>query len=154
MLDAVERGLFHVCTMGHVRRGIALLTGEASGMSQAGCYRRRRMNWPEAAATVEDTVMQRAERRCGRIGGLVRWRGHGGRSATRQAMLEPFGFTKPPLRLQFAPSDCYKTMDTFGDSYENLNQTNLRLKIWTKSIDRIKCCNDNFRVGARPMEEF
>ena len=33
--DAVERGLFHVYTMGHVSEGIALLTGEASGMSPA-----------------------------------------------------------------------------------------------------------------------
>ena len=36
VLDAVERGLFHVYTMGHVSEGIALLTGEASGMSPAG----------------------------------------------------------------------------------------------------------------------
>ena len=35
VLDAVERGLFHVYTMGHVSEGIALLTGEASGMSPA-----------------------------------------------------------------------------------------------------------------------
>ncbi len=33
--DAVERGLFHVYTMQHVSEGIALLTGEASGMSPA-----------------------------------------------------------------------------------------------------------------------
>jgi len=35
VLDAVERGLFHVYTMGHVSEGIALLTGTPSGMDGA-----------------------------------------------------------------------------------------------------------------------
>lgn len=35
VLEAVERGLFHVYTMGHVSEGIALLTGTPSGMDGA-----------------------------------------------------------------------------------------------------------------------
>ena len=59
--DAVERGLFHVYTMGHVSEGIALLTGEASGMSPAELLQAQADELAGGAATVEDTVMQRAE---------------------------------------------------------------------------------------------
>ncbi len=61
VLDAVERGLFHVYTMGHVSEGIALLTGEASGMSPAELVQAQADELAGGAATVEDTVMQRAE---------------------------------------------------------------------------------------------
>ncbi|MCM2345706.1 MAG: AAA family ATPase [Acidovorax soli] len=53
IVDAVERGLFHVHTVGHVSEGIALLTGEASGMVPGVP--------PERAADVEGTVLSRAE---------------------------------------------------------------------------------------------
>ena len=59
--DAVERGLFRVYTMGHVSEGIALLTGEASGMSPAELLQAQAEELAGGAATVEDTVMQRAE---------------------------------------------------------------------------------------------
>ena len=59
--DAAERGLFHVYTMGHVSEGIALLTGEASGMSPAELVQAQADELAGGAATVEDTVMQRAE---------------------------------------------------------------------------------------------
>ena len=59
--DAVERGLFHVYTMQHVSEGIALLTGEASGMSPAELLQAQADELAGGAATVEDTVMQRAE---------------------------------------------------------------------------------------------
>lgn len=61
VLDAVERGLFHVYTMGHVSEGIALLTGEASGMSPAELLQAQADELAGGAATMEDTVMQRAE---------------------------------------------------------------------------------------------
>ena len=61
VLDAVQRGLFHVYTMGHVSEGIALLTGEASGMSPAELLQAQAEELAGGAATVEDTVMQRAE---------------------------------------------------------------------------------------------
>ena len=61
VLDAVERGLFHVYTMGHVSEGIALLTGEASGMSPAELLQAQAEELAGGAATVEATVMQRAE---------------------------------------------------------------------------------------------
>lgn len=48
ILDAVERGLFHVYTAEHVAEGIALLTGQASGMAGA-------------TDDVADTVLGRAE---------------------------------------------------------------------------------------------
>jgi predicted ATP-dependent protease len=48
ILDAVERGLFHVYTAQHVAEGIALLTGQASGMAGT-------------ADEVADTVLSRAE---------------------------------------------------------------------------------------------
>lgn len=48
ILDAVERGLFHVNTAEHVAEGIALLTGQASGMAGD-------------ADDVADTVLGRAE---------------------------------------------------------------------------------------------
>jgi predicted ATP-dependent protease len=57
ILDAVERGLFSVYTMGHVSEGIALLTGEASGMSPAELLQAR----ADVAAQVADTVLTRAE---------------------------------------------------------------------------------------------
>ena len=82
MLDAVERGLFHVYTMGHVSEGIALLTGEASGMSPAELLQAQADELAGGAATVEDTVMQRAEvtlrayrRACQVAGGARRGRG-------------------------------------------------------------------------------
>ena len=55
----MERGLFHVYTMGHVSEGIALLTGEASGMSPAELLQAQADELAGGAATVEDTVMQR-----------------------------------------------------------------------------------------------
>jgi predicted ATP-dependent protease len=58
IVDAVERGLFHVYTVGHVSEGIALLTGEASGMSPAGLLHATRA---ELAVQVADTVLYRAE---------------------------------------------------------------------------------------------
>ncbi len=61
VLDAVERGLFHVYTMGHVSEGIALLTGEASGMSPAELLQAQADELADRATAVEDTVMQRAE---------------------------------------------------------------------------------------------
>jgi len=84
--DAVERGLFHVYTMGHVSEGIALLTGEASGMSPAELLQAQADELAGGAATVEDTVMQRAEvtlrayrRACQVAGGARRGRGVRGR---------------------------------------------------------------------------
>ncbi len=56
ILDAVERGLFHVFTVQHVSEGIALLTGEASGMGPGAVL--------PADATADDmahTVLSRAE---------------------------------------------------------------------------------------------
>lgn len=86
VLDAVERGLFHVYTMGHVSEGIALLTGEASGMSPAELLQAQADELAGGAATVEDTVMQRAEmtlrayrRACQVAGGARRGRGGRGR---------------------------------------------------------------------------
>lgn len=86
VLDAVERGLFHVYTMGHVSEGIALLTGEASGMSPAELLQAQADELAGGAATVEDTVMQRAEvtlrayrRACQVAGGARRGRGVRGR---------------------------------------------------------------------------
>lgn len=61
VLDAVERGLFHVYTMQHVSEGIALLTGEASGMSPAELVQAQADELAGGTTTVEDTVMQRAE---------------------------------------------------------------------------------------------
>jgi predicted ATP-dependent protease len=86
VLDAVERGLFHVYTMGHVSEGIALLTGEASGMSPAELLQAQADELAGGAATVEDTVMQRAEvtlrayrRACQVAGGARKGRGVRGR---------------------------------------------------------------------------
>ncbi|MDH4426093.1 MAG: ATP-binding protein [Acidovorax sp.] len=86
VLDAVERGLFHVYTMGHVSEGIALLTGEASGMSPAELVQAQADALAGGAATVEDTVMQRAEmtlrayrKACQVAGGVRRGRGARGR---------------------------------------------------------------------------
>ncbi|RZJ15809.1 MAG: ATP-dependent protease [Acidovorax sp.] len=82
VLDAVERGLFYVYTMGHVSEGIALLTGEASGMSPAELLQAQADELANRAAAVEDTVMQRAEltlrayRRACQIAGSTR-RGRG-----------------------------------------------------------------------------
>jgi predicted ATP-dependent protease len=84
IVDAVERGLFHVYTVGHVSEGIALLTGEASGMGPGVL--------PELAADVEGTVLSRAEqtlrafRRACQSAGQTR-RGSGSRrnGAARQA---------------------------------------------------------------------
>lgn len=84
ILDAVEHGLFHVYTMGHVSEGIALLTGEASGMSPAELLQAQADELANRAAAVEDTVMQRAEltlrayRRACQIAGSAR-RGRGAR---------------------------------------------------------------------------
>ena len=78
VLDAVERGLFHVYTMGHVSEGIALLTGEASGMSPAELVQAQADELADRASAVEDTVMQRAEvtlrayRRACQISGATR----------------------------------------------------------------------------------
>ena len=80
--DAVERGLFHVYTMQHVSEGIALLTGEASGMSPAELLQAQADELAGGAATMEDTVMQRAEmtlrayRRACQVAGAAR-RGRG-----------------------------------------------------------------------------
>ncbi|PIF91101.1 Lon protease-like protein [Acidovorax sp. 62] len=86
VLDAVERGLFHVYTMQHVSEGIALLTGEASGMSPAELVQAQADELAGGAATMEDTVMQRAEqtlrayrRACQVAGGARRGRGGRGR---------------------------------------------------------------------------
>jgi predicted ATP-dependent protease len=86
VLDAVERGLFHVYTMGHVSEGIALLTGEASGMSPAELLQAQADELADRAAAVEDTVMQRAEltlrayrRACQIAGSARRGRGMRGR---------------------------------------------------------------------------
>ncbi|RYH60460.1 MAG: hypothetical protein EON54_10800, partial [Alcaligenaceae bacterium] len=64
-------GLFRVYTMGHVSEGIALLTGEASGMSPAellealadadGSADLRAGDAGGQATAVEATVLQRAE---------------------------------------------------------------------------------------------
>lgn len=82
VLDAVERGLFHVYTMGHVSEGIALLTGEASGMSPAELLQAQADALADRATAVEDTVIQRAEltlrayrRACQVAGGTRRGRG-------------------------------------------------------------------------------
>ncbi|KQO15098.1 ATP-dependent protease [Acidovorax sp. Leaf76] len=104
VLDAVERGLFSVYTMGHVSEGIALLTGEASGMSPAELLnpvadarenaRENAAHAPHAAGAagiadvqataVEATVLQRAEqtlrayrRACQTAGYTRRARGQG-----------------------------------------------------------------------------
>jgi len=61
VLEAVERGLFHVYTMGHVSEGIALLTGQASGMSPSDVLQAHTDELAGAEAMVEDTVLQRAE---------------------------------------------------------------------------------------------
>ncbi|MES2612938.1 MAG: AAA family ATPase [Pseudomonadota bacterium] len=54
ILDAVERGLFHVHTVQHVSEGIALLTGEASGMGPGAVL-------APSADDVTQTVLSRAE---------------------------------------------------------------------------------------------
>ena len=84
--DAVERGLFHVYTMAHVSEGIALLTGEASGMSPAELLQAEADERADRATAVEDTVMQRAEqtlrayrRACQSAGHLRKSRGARGR---------------------------------------------------------------------------
>ncbi|MCE1191646.1 MAG: AAA family ATPase [Acidovorax sp.] len=84
--DAVERGLFHVYTMGHVSEGIALLTGEASGMSPAELQQAQADELAHRAAVAEDTVLQRAEqtlrayrRACQSAGHTRRSRGVRGR---------------------------------------------------------------------------
>ena len=59
--DAVERGLFHVYTMQHVSEGIALLTGEASGMGPAELLQAQADIAAKVAAEVADTVLHRAE---------------------------------------------------------------------------------------------
>ncbi len=55
ILDAVERGQFHVHTVQHVSEGIALLTGEASGMGPGAVLA------ADAADDVTQTVLSRAE---------------------------------------------------------------------------------------------
>ncbi|EJE49542.1 putative ATP-dependent protease [Acidovorax sp. CF316] len=55
ILEAVERGLFHVYTVQHVSEGIALLTGEASGMGPGAVLA------ADAADEVTHTVLSRAE---------------------------------------------------------------------------------------------
>jgi predicted ATP-dependent protease len=55
ILDAVERGLFHVYTAEHVAEGIALLTGKASGMGTGA------VQAADAADEVIQTVLSRAE---------------------------------------------------------------------------------------------
>lgn len=64
VLEAVERGLFHVYTMGHVSEGIALLTGAPSGMDGA----------PPASGTVLERAEQtlRAYRRACQAAGQTR----------------------------------------------------------------------------------
>ena len=86
ILGAVDRGLFHVYTVAHVSEGIALLTGEASGMSPAELLQAQADELAGGATTVEDTVMQRAEvtlrayrRACQVAGGARRGRGARGR---------------------------------------------------------------------------
>ena len=61
IVDAVARGLFHVYTMEHVSDGIALLTGEASGMSPAELLQALANGNAEPAVEVQHTVLQRAE---------------------------------------------------------------------------------------------
>ena len=61
IVDAVARGLFHVYTMEHVSDGIALLTGEASGMSPAELMQALANGNAEPAVEVQHTVLQRAE---------------------------------------------------------------------------------------------
>ena len=61
IVDAVARGLFHVYTMEHVSDGIALLTGEASGMSPAELLQALADGNAEPAVEVQHTVLQRAE---------------------------------------------------------------------------------------------
>jgi hypothetical protein len=72
--------------MGHVSEGIALLTGEASGMSPAELLQAQADELADRAAAVEDTVMQRAEltlrayrRACQVAGSMRRGRGVRGR---------------------------------------------------------------------------
>ena len=57
ILDAVECGQFSVYAMDHVSEGIALLTGEASGMSPVELLQAQ----ADVAAQVADTVLHRAE---------------------------------------------------------------------------------------------
>ncbi|MFN9726263.1 Lon protease family protein [Acidovorax sp.] len=59
--SAVERGLFFVYTMNHVSEGIALLTGEPSGMSPADLQQPRTDDASDNVASAEDTVLERAE---------------------------------------------------------------------------------------------
>ena len=61
VLDAVEHGLFHVYTVDHVSEGIALLTGEASGMGPAELLQAQADIAAKVAAEVADTVLHRAE---------------------------------------------------------------------------------------------
>ena len=61
VLDAVGRGLFHVYTVNHVSEGIALLTGEASGMGPAELLQAQADIAAKVAAEVADTVLHRAE---------------------------------------------------------------------------------------------
>ena len=61
VLDAVKRGLFHVYTVNHVSEGIALLTGEASGMGPAELLQAQADIAAKVAAEVADTVLHRAE---------------------------------------------------------------------------------------------
>ncbi len=51
VLDAVDQGLFHVHTATHIRDGLTLLSGQASGLSDSG----------EHAAYPSDSVLGRAE---------------------------------------------------------------------------------------------
>ena len=59
--QAVDNGLFHVYTMEHVSDGVALLTGEASGMSPAELLQALARGDTDPAAEVRHTVLQRAE---------------------------------------------------------------------------------------------
>ena len=61
IIDAVAGGKFHVYTMEHVSDGIALLTGEASGMSPAELLQALASGNAEPAVEVQHTVLQRAE---------------------------------------------------------------------------------------------
>ena len=61
IIDAVAGGQFHVYTMEHVSDGIALLTGEASGMSPAELLQALASGNAEPAVEVQHTVLQRAE---------------------------------------------------------------------------------------------
>ena len=54
LAQAVEQGRFHVYTVGHVSEGIALLTGEASGMAPGTPAHSN-------ASALEETVLSRAE---------------------------------------------------------------------------------------------